>query len=159
MSAGAQAPAVDMQRMDAVLGRYASGDASAMVPLLQDVQTAFNYLPAPALRAVATHLGVPLSKAFSVATFYKAFSLKPRGRTILKVCLGTSCHIRGASIVVDDMRSGLGVGPGETTPDMEYTVEVGNCGGACALAPGVIAGERYLANVKPGTIVKRLKDA
>jgi NADH-quinone oxidoreductase subunit E len=159
MSAVAQAPAVDMGRMAAVLERYARGDVGAMVPLLQDVQAAFNYLPAAAVRAVAAHLEVPLSKAYSVATFYKAFSLKPRGRTIVKVCLGTSCHIRGASIVVDDVRNGLGVGPGETTPDFEYTVEVVNCVGACALAPVVIAGERYLANVKPGTIVKRLKDA
>ena len=77
----------------------------------------------------------------------------------MKLCMGTSCHIRGASIVLDDVRSGLGVGPGETTPDMAYTVEIVNCVGACALAPVVIAGERYLADVKPGTILKRLLDA
>ena len=150
---------IDLTRMAGVLGRYAAGDGSAMVPLLQDVQAAYNYLPAEAIRAVAGHLGVPLSKAYSVATFYKAFSLKPRGKTIVKVCLGTSCHIRGASIVVDDVRTGLGIGPGETTADMKYTVEIVNCVGACALAPVVIAGERYLADVKPGTVVKRLKDA
>jgi NADH-quinone oxidoreductase subunit E len=151
--------AVDLGLLDAVLVRYAAGDEGAMVPLLQDVQAAYNYVPAAAIRAVAEHLGVPLSKAYSVVTFYKAFSLKPRGRTIVKLCMGTSCHIRGASIVLDDVRGGLGIGPGETTPDMEYTVEIVNCVGACALAPVVIAGERYLADVKPGTIVKRLEEA
>ena len=94
-----------------------------------------------------------------MATFYKAFSLKPRGEKIVKVCMGTSCHIRGASIVVEDMRQGLGIGPGETTEDMKYTAEVVNCVGACALAPVVIVGDKYLANVKPGTIVKSIEKA
>ena len=152
-------PTIDLERMDATLAKYAAGDQSAMVPLLQDVQATYNYLPAQAIRAVADHLRVPLAKAYSVATFYKAFSLKPRGRKIVKLCMGTSCHIRGAAIVLDDVRNGLGIGPGETTPDMEYTVEIVNCVGACALAPIVIAGDRYLADVKPGTIVKRLQDA
>jgi NADH:ubiquinone oxidoreductase subunit E len=150
---------VDLEKMDGVLGKYAAGDESAMVPLLQDVQATYNYLPAAAIRAVANHIRVPLAKAYSVATFYKSFSLKPRGRTIVKLCMGTSCHIRGASIVLDDVRNGLGIGPGETTPDMEYTVEIVNCVGACALAPVVIAGDRYLADVRPGTIVERLEDA
>ena len=159
MSANATGQSIDLKRMDGVLSKYAAGDEGAMVPLLQDVQATYNYLPGGAIRVVAEHLGVPLSKAYSVATFYKAFSLKPRGKTIVKLCMGTSCHIRGASIVLDDVRSGLGVGPGETTPDMAYTVEIVNCVGACALAPVVIAGERYLADVKPGTILKRLLDA
>jgi NADH-quinone oxidoreductase subunit E len=152
-------PTIDIGKMDAVLAKYAAGDKGAMVPLLQDVQATYNYLPEQAVRAAADHLRVPHSKAYAVATFYKAFSLKPRGRTIVKLCMGTSCHIRGASIVLDDVRSGLGIGPGETTPDMAYTVEIVNCVGACALAPIVIAGEKYLADVKPGTIVQRLKDA
>ena len=152
-------PTIDIKKMDAVLAKYAAGDRGAMVPLLQDVQATYNYLPEQAIRAVADHIQVPHSKAYSVATFYRAFSLKPRGRTIVKLCMGTSCHIRGASIVLDDVRKGLGIGPGETTPDMEYTVEIVNCVGACALAPIVIAGDKYLADVKPGTIVKRLEDA
>ena len=150
-------PAVDTARLDAVLARYPEGRADALVHLLQEVQGELNYLPAEAIRAVAEHLDVPLTRAYSVATFYKAFSLEPRGEKIIKVCMGTSCHIRGASVVVDDIESALGVGPGETTEDMKYTVEVVACVGACALAPVVIAGDRYLANVKPGTIGKRLE--
>jgi len=152
------APAIDTKQLEGVLGKYEQGESGALVHLLQDVQNEFNYLPKESIVAVASHLDVPLTKAFSVATFYKAFSLEPRGKTIVKVCMGTSCHIRGASIVVEDLKTGLGVGPGETTEDMEYTVEVVNCVGACALAPVVIADKRYIASVKPGTIVKKLKE-
>jgi NADH-quinone oxidoreductase subunit E len=152
-------PEIDLKKVEAVLERHPRGETSALVHALQEMQAALNWLPSDAIRAVAGHLGVPLTKAYSVATFYKAFSLKPRGKIILKVCLGTSCHIRGASVVVEDIRQGLGIGPGETTKDMKYTAEVVNCVGACALAPVVIAGDRYLADVKPGTILKRLEKA
>ena len=155
MSANAQ-PAIDPQQIEQILARVPQGEASALVHALQEVQADLNWLPGSAIEAVAEHLEVPLTKAYSVATFYKAFSLVPRGDTIIKVCLGTSCHIRGAPVVVEDLRQWLGIGPGETTEDMKYTVEVVNCVGACALAPVVIAAERYLANVKPGTVVKRL---
>ena len=153
------APTIDQTKLDAVLERFPEKDSSTLVHMLQEVQAELNWLPKEAISAVADHLGVPATKAYSVATFYKAFSLKPRGEKIVKVCMGTSCHIRGASIVVEDMRQGLGIGPGETTEDMKYTVEVVNCVGACALAPVVIAGDKYLANVKPGTIVKSIEKA
>ncbi len=152
------APAVDMKQVGAVLARFEKGERSHLVHLLQDLQSEIHYLPGEAIRAAAEYLDVPLNSAFSVATFYKAFSLVPRGETIVKVCLGTSCHIRGAPVVVEDLRIGLGVGPGETTPDMKYTVEVVNCVGACALAPVVIANTRYIADVKPGTIVKIIEE-
>lgn len=151
------APEIDVGRVQAVLERFPEGQIEALVHLLQEMQAELNYLPEQAIRAVADHLGVPLTKAYSVATFYKAFSLEPRGETILKVCMGTTCHIRGGPVVVDDLRGGLGIGPGETTPDMKYTLEVVNCVGACALAPVVIAGSKYHANVKPGKIVKLLQ--
>ena len=151
------APAIDKAQVDAVLGRHPRGQADALVHLLQDMQTELNWLPEEAVRAVAEHLELPLTKAYSVATFYKAFSLVPRGKTIVKVCMGTTCHIRGGPVVVDDIREGLSIGPGETTDDMGYTLEVVNCVGACALAPVVIAGEKYHANVRPGKIVKLLE--
>ncbi len=144
--------------IERVLSHLSAGDASVLIHAMQDVQAEFNYLPAEAVKAVAGHLGVPVSKAYAVATFYKAFSLKPRGKTILKCCTGTTCHIRGASVILEDLRQGLGVGPGETTPDMAYTVEAVNCVGACALAPVVIANDRYMANLRPGEVMKRLKE-
>ena len=152
------APAVDMKRVGAVLDKFEKGEPGSLIHLLQDLQSEIHYLPKEAIKAAAKHLDVPLRSAFSVATFYKAFSLVPRGETIIKVCLGTSCHIRGASVVVEDLRMGLGVGPGETTEDLKYTVEVVNCVGACALAPVVIAGKRYIAEVRPGTIVKIIEE-
>jgi NADH-quinone oxidoreductase subunit E len=151
------APAVDTGQVNEVLGRHPRGQAEALVHLLQEVQEELNYLPEEAIRAVAEHLEVPLTKAYSVATFYKAFSLEPRGETIVKVCMGTTCHIRGGPVVVDDLNAGLGIAPGQTTEDMKYTLEGVNCVGACALAPVVIAGTKYHANVKPGKIVKLLE--
>jgi NADH-quinone oxidoreductase subunit E len=151
------APAIDIGRVNGVLDRFPKGRAEALVHLLQEVQQELNYLPEEAIRAVAEHLEVPLAKAYSVATFYKAFSLEPRGETIVKVCMGTTCHIRGGPVVVDDLNAGLGIAPGETTADMKYTLEIVNCVGACALAPVVIAGSKYHANVKPGKIVKLLE--
>jgi len=144
-------------RMEKILEKFPAGDSGILVHALQDVQAEFNYLPADAVKMVAGHLEVPASKAYSVATFYKAFSLKPRGDTILKCCMGTTCHIKGAPVVVEDIREGLGIGPGETTSDMKYTLEVVNCVGACALAPVVIANDKYIANIKPGTIIKKLR--
>jgi len=151
------APAVDTRRLNDVLGRFPKGQADVLVHLLQEVQAELNYLPKNAIRAVADHLEVPLTKAYSVATFYKAFSLEPRGETIVKVCMGTTCHIRGGPVVVDDLNAGLGIAPGQTTKDMKYTLEIVNCVGACALAPVVIAGAKYHANVKPGKIIKLLE--
>jgi NADH:ubiquinone oxidoreductase subunit E len=153
MSATAQN---DSARVEAVLARHPKGQAEALVHLLQEMQEELNFLPEAAVRAVAAHLEVPLTKAYSVATFYKAFSLVPRGKTIVKVCMGTTCHIRGAPVIVDDIELGLGIGPGQTTPDMGYTLEIVNCVGACALAPVVIAGSKYHASVKPGKIVSLL---
>ena len=144
-----------MESVQHIVEKYGQ-DESGLIGMMQDIQKERGYLPEADLAKVASRVNVPLSRLYSLATFYKAFSLVPRGDTIVKVCLGTSCHIRGAPVVVEDLRQGLGIGPGETTEDMKYTVEVVNCVGACALAPVVIADECYLANVKPGTIVKRL---
>lgn len=132
-------------------------DSDFLIEMLQDVQDEWRHLPEDVLRYLADELRVPLAKVNHVATFYKAFSLEPRGDTIVKVCMGTTCHIRGGPVVVDDLEIGLGIAPGETTKDMKYTIEIVNCVGACALAPVVIADAKYHANVKPGKIVKLLE--
>ncbi len=145
------------ENLEGVSARYGKGDASALVPFLQDMQRENGYLSEGAMRGAAHHLDVPLSRVYSVATFFKAFSLKPRGEVILKVCVGTTCHIRGAMVVIDDIYKELGVRPGDTTSDMKYTVETVGCVGACALSPVVLAGDDYLTGVRPGTIAKRLE--
>ena len=122
--------------------------------MLQDVQRAYNYLPCDVLVKVAEALDVPLAKVFSVSTFYKAFSLDPQGDTIVKVCMGTACHIRGAGQLVEELERKLGIGPDETTEDLKFTVKTVNCVGACAMAPVMIVGEKYRGNAKPARVAQ-----
>ena len=119
------------------------GDKGQLVSILQDIQTEHHYLPKEALDEVVAVLGVPASQVYSVATFFKAFSLTPRGRHLIKVCLGTACHVRGAAKVVEKMELDLGIKRTETTPDRRYTLETVNCVGCCALGPMVMIDEKY----------------
>lgn len=153
----------DLSALDGILARYPQ-DASSLVMLLQDIQDTYNYLPCEALEQVAETLGVPRSQVFSVATFYKVFSLTPKGRRIVRICKGTACHVRGAQLIADECERLLGVAPGGTTDDMEVTLEVVNCVGACAMAPVVVVaergqGEKYHAGVKPSRVGKLLGQA
>jgi NADH-quinone oxidoreductase subunit E len=153
-----QTAAVDLSAVDAILDRHARSKA-ALIHILQDVQTELHYLPREAVERVARGIGVPFAKAFAVATFYKSFSLEPRGDIVLRICTGTACHIRGAQVLVDEAVETLGVEPGRTTADLKFTVETVNCVGACAMAPVVQAGERYLGNLKPGELTKFIRIA
>lgn len=119
------------------------GDKSSLIAVLQDIQEAFNYLPKEALKAAAKALDVPLARVYEVATFYTAFSLKPRGENIVKICMGTACHVRGASAIQDKFERALGIKPGETTADKKYSLETVNCVGACALGPVVVINTDY----------------
>ena len=147
----------DPDRLEEILGRYPREETS-LIQVLQDVQRTWNYLPCEVLAAVSKSLRVPLAKVFSVATFYKAFSLTPQGRTIVKVCLGTACHIRGGEQLVDAIRREKGIRPGETSPDREFTLLTVNCVGACAMAPIVIVGEKYNGGALPAKIAKYLAE-
>ena len=138
---------IDLAPVQAILARYPREEPS-LIQVLQDVHRQYNYLPADALTEVARALGVPLAKVHSVATFYKAFSLKPQGKLIVKVCTGTACHIRGAPQLCDELERKLGIKPGETAADMSITVKTVNCVGACAMAPVLIVGEKYNGNAK-----------
>lgn len=142
---------VDLTKADEILGRYPAAEP-ALIQVLQDVHRAYNYLPCDVLVRVSDALGVPLAKVFSVSTFYKAFSLTPQGDTVIRVCMGTACHIRGAGQLVDELGRKLGVGPDETTEDLRFTVKTVNCVGACAMAPVMIVGETYRGNAKPARV-------
>ncbi|HTX53561.1 MAG TPA: NAD(P)H-dependent oxidoreductase subunit E [Candidatus Baltobacteraceae bacterium] len=141
------APCFDPAPLAEILARYAPRETS-LIPVLQDVQRAYAYLPCEGLAAVSKTLGVPLAKVFSVVTFYRAFALQPQGRTVIKVCTGTACHIRGADRLLDELERRLAIAPGQTTPDFGFTLKTVNCVGACALAPVMILGERYVAQAK-----------
>ncbi len=129
-------------------------DEGLLVSILQDIQAEFNYLPQNALLAVSQGLSIPLSQVYSVATFFKAFSLKLKGRHSVHVCLGTACHVRGAVRILDRLEDELGIKNGETTADLKYTLGTVNCVGACALGPIVVvdgeyAGQMNVDKVKP----------
>jgi NADH-quinone oxidoreductase subunit E len=114
-----------------------------LIEILHDIQETYSFLPEDALRAVSEHLQVPLIEVFRVANFYKAFSLKPPGRHLLTLCMGTACHVRGSSKLLDEVTGRLGIQPGETTGDGEITLETVNCLGACALGPVAILDGQY----------------
>jgi NADH:ubiquinone oxidoreductase subunit E len=147
----------DLSKAEEILGKYPH-EEPALIQVLQDVHRAYNYLPCDVLERVAEALDVPLAKVFSVSTFYKAFSLEPQGDTIVKVCTGTACHIRGAGQLVEELERQLGVGPGETTEDMKFTVKTVNCVGACAMAPVLIVGEKYWGSAKSARMAKYLAE-
>ncbi len=138
-----------------------SGDKSALIAVLQDIQEAFNYLPKDALAAAAKALGMPVSRVYEVATFYTAFSLKPRGEHVVKICMGTACHVRGAAAIQDKMERTLCIKPGETTPDQKFSLETVNCVGACALGPVVVINTEYhgqMTMAKVDKIIGKIKE-
>ena len=111
------------------------GDRQELIPILQETQEQFRYLPAEAMREIARFLRMPESTVYGVSTFYAQFKLTPLGRRIVRICRGTACHVRGAAKVLAEVEKRLGIKPGETTDDLEYTLETVACIGACALAP------------------------
>jgi len=110
------------------------------------------------LAAVSRGLDVPQSRVYSVATFFKAFSLKPRGRHLINVCMGTACHVRGSDRVLAEIERELGIKPGENTADLRFTLETVNCVGACALGPMVIIGEDYHGGMTPEKVSEVLQN-
>jgi NADH-quinone oxidoreductase subunit E len=130
----------------------------ALIPILQDIQAEYNYLPELALRIVARSLEVPLIDVVGVATFYRAFSLKPRGRHVVTVCLGTACHVRGGPKILAEFQKRLDLQPGETSPDGRFTLETVACLGCCAIGPVVVVDGDYHAQTttrKVETILKK----
>jgi NADH-quinone oxidoreductase subunit E len=123
------------------------GRKRALIQVLQSVQSRCGWLPPEALEHVAAALGVPLVHVYGIATFYKSFSLKPRGRHVCTVCLGTACHVRGGGAVLEHFERKLGIAAGETTPDGKYTLERVHCLGACALAPLAVVDGRYYSQM------------
>jgi NADH-quinone oxidoreductase subunit E len=133
------------------------GRHDSLISMLQDIQAEYNYLPEEALRILAEQLDLPFIRVYGVATFFKAFSLTPRGKHSVSVCLGTACHVRRAPTVLDELRRRLGIEPGETTEDMQYTLNTVNCVGACALGPVVVVDGEYHGQVSPGKVKKIIK--
>jgi NADH-quinone oxidoreductase subunit E len=148
---------VDREPLTAILARY-SAEEPSLIQILQEVQRSYRYLPCEVLADVAKALQVPLSRVVSVATFYRAFAHRPQGRTVIRVCTGTACHLRGAGLLLDSLTRRLGIGPGETTEDLGFTLQTVNCVGACAMAPVVVTGNHYHGHAKPSRLERILRN-
>ena len=129
----------------------------ALIGLLQDIQEELGYLPVEALEAVSKHLRIPLSHIYGVISFYAQFSLSPRGKNIIKMCMGTACHIRGGQMVLDEIRSYLGLNGRDTTEDKLFSLEVVRCLGTCFLAPVMMIGNKYYGKLTAAKVRKILK--
>lgn len=142
---------MDVQDVRSIVQKH-SGQRGAMISILEDVQEQCGYLPADAIAAVADETGRSLVDVYGIASFYRAFSLKPRGKHVCTVCLGTACHVRGAPEVAREFEKRLDLARGETTADGQFTLETVNCLGACALGPIVVADGHYFSNVSTGRV-------
>ncbi len=130
----------------------------AVVPLLQEIQEHFYYLPEEVLRMLSRKTGIPLIDIYHAATFYNSLSLTPRARHQISVCAGTTCHIRGGGKLIEEIFQLLNIRPGEITPDGEFMLETVNCLGCCAFAPAMVVDGEYYGNLSPGE-VRRILDA
>ena len=146
----------DLKQVDETVDEHLE-ESAQLVPILQEVQRRHGYLTEEALHHLARRLRIPLSRVYAVATFYAAFSLKPRGRHVVSVCTGTACHLRGAPKLIDLLQSKYHLEDGETSPDGRFTLRQVNCLGACALAPVVVIDDVYYDGLTPDKLQKVLE--
>lgn len=144
------------RRVDAIIDGYV-GKKELLISLLQDIQAEFNYLPQDVLVRVSQKLDIPLSQLFSAATFFRAFTLKPRGRHLVTVCLGTACHVRGVQRMLDKLERDYDLRASGTTEDNRFTLETVNCLGCCALGPVVAVDGKYESQMTPEKLDRVLK--
>jgi NADH-quinone oxidoreductase subunit E len=141
--------------IDRIVSEY-KGEKGALIQILLEIQRESRWLPREVLKSVCEKLGVPLSQAYRIATFYKAFSLTPQGRHRVAVCLGTACHVRGAPRLLDRVEDATNIKPGETSQDDRFTLETVNCLGCCALGPVVVVDDDYHSNPSAAELDKIL---
>jgi NADH-quinone oxidoreductase subunit E len=144
------------KQVSQIVARY-QADPGSVIAILQDVQQEFNYLPRPALESVSRELAIPLSRVLSLATFYRAFSLRPRGRHPVHVCLGTACHVRGAQRVLEKFEREMELKAGQTSADLEFSLDAVRCVGCCGLAPVVMVGEEVHGKITPARVSGLIK--
>ncbi len=151
-----QSQAQDLGAIDAIIQRH-NTEPSALIQILLDIQKEHNWLAKEALEHVAKKLEVPLTRVQHIATFYKAFSVVPKGRHRVHICMGTACHVRGAARVLETVEEATGIGPGETDLEMKFSLETVNCLGCCALGPVMEVDGKAHGNMTPGETVDVLK--
>jgi NADH-quinone oxidoreductase subunit E len=147
---------MDMETIDRIIDKY-HGEASSLIQILLEIQSENNWLPQMALERVGERLEVPPTRVQHIATFYKAFSVVPKGRHKVHICMGTACHVRGAARVLDSVQEETGIGPGETDLDLNFSLETVNCLGCCALGPVMEVNGRVHGKITPGQTAQVLK--
>jgi NADH-quinone oxidoreductase subunit E len=163
MAASSAAPdsalmARKFEKVCEILDRHGR-DSARLIPILQEVQDEYRYLPEEVMTYVATSLGIPPAKVFGVATFYAHFALEPKGRYVVRLCDGTACHVKGSIPILEALRDRLGLPEGKnTTPDMLFTVETVSCLGACGLAPVVVINEDVHGQMTPDSAVALIEE-
>jgi NADH-quinone oxidoreductase subunit E len=140
-----------------IFDNYQKSDKSSLIPLLQDVQTIYGFLPEKALRDISDFVEMPLSRVYGVATFYNQFRLTPLGENIIRVCRGTACHVKNSANILFALENELKIKAGETTRDKHFTLEVVNCIGACSIAPVILVNDDYHGRITVKDIPKILK--
>jgi NADH:ubiquinone oxidoreductase subunit E len=147
--------AEELADVDRMIGQHGH-EPSAIVPVLQDINTKYKWLPPGAVRRVSEAVGLPLARVLRIATFYNVFSFKPRGKHLIRVCTGTACHVKGAGRILDSLAGELKVEVGGTTKDMRFTLEAVRCLGCCGLAPVVTVNDDVYGKITPGGFLKVL---
>jgi NADH-quinone oxidoreductase subunit E len=147
---------MDAQIIDSILQRHPK-DPSSIIQVMLDIQNELYFLPRDVLNYISTYLDVPPSRIYSLATFYKAFSLKPKGKYPISVCTGTACHVQGAVKIMEQLERELKIKEGETTPDKKYSVESVRCLGCCGLAPVLTVGKNLHGKIPASKVSKILK--
>jgi NADH-quinone oxidoreductase subunit E len=143
------------EKLDEILSHY-SGKREELIPILQETQEQFSYIPIEAMREIAKFLRIPESAVFGVSTFYAQFKFVPTGRRKVKICRGTACHVRGAPRILEEVEKILGIKPGETTDDLEYSLETIACFGSCALAPVMVVDNNVYGRMTPRKVAEIL---
>lgn len=152
---------IDLKESNEILNKYPP-EKRFTLAILQDVQKQYGFVPRETMNLIAEYLRVPVSEIYSMATFYKALSLKAKGKYIIKVCNGTACHIRGSNALMDEVAEVLDIIPGETTSDGLFSIEIVNCLGACALAPVMVIDDKYYGGMtkeKVKTVIEEYRRA
>jgi len=151
-----RAATMDNGKIDKIIAKY-QGDAGSLIQVLLEIQSENRWLPKEALDKVSKKLKVPLNRIQHIVTFYKAFSLVPKGRHEVHVCTGTACHVRGAPRLLDSVQDLIGIGPGETDLDLKFSLETVNCLGCCALGPVMVVDGEYHGKMAPAKSEEVLK--
>ena len=146
---------MDDERIDQIIDKYQS-DASSLIQILLEIQRENRWLPKEALERISKKLSVPINRIHQIGTFYKVFSLVPKGRHEIHVCTGTACHVRGAPRLLDSVQNMVGISPGETDLDLKYSLETVNCVGCCALGPVIVIDGQYHGQMNPRKVTATL---